>query len=349
MTMSPAFPHHAWSRAVVMGLALAVSGVAWGRATLWPTHPYGGPELDRWVRESFALHNIPRHRDFYVGFESAWQKSSGESLPAWIARTRTALAQVRGESRARREARLVLALEEAHRHLKRAIPRFSLDRGFEFALTHRLGERQCFLQSVLLDSILHGAGIRSGTVMVYRNPQGAESNLGHACNLVKVGDHRFVLIDASHSAAKILHQGLYLRVAGEYRFVRPREANGVIVGWQFESGDALRPAHSINPLDRDYLDSMFDYYRGERVPEGLLSAKPTAAGLRQSIDFLSASVRHSGHNPLAMFQLARAHSKAGQHDAAREHAARAIAIYRRGGFTPGSVTAFAASIPTTRR
>ena len=42
----------------------------------------------------------------------------------------------------------------SHKLTKTIIPRFSLDRGFEFANVVRYGERQCFLQSVLIASLV---------------------------------------------------------------------------------------------------------------------------------------------------------------------------------------------------
>jgi hypothetical protein len=96
--------------------------------------------------------------------------------------------------RARAERDLAAFL---HGAVKRAIPRFSLDRGFEFANVVRTGERQCFLQSVLLSACLRRAGIDAGALMVWANGRGQVSNLGHAVAFARLADGRILLVDAS--------------------------------------------------------------------------------------------------------------------------------------------------------
>jgi hypothetical protein len=61
---------------------------------------------------------------------------------------------------------------DLHKSIKSRIPRFSLDRGFEFRHTVGRGERQCFLQSVVIASLLQRAGIPAGVAMVFATKRG---------------------------------------------------------------------------------------------------------------------------------------------------------------------------------
>ena len=61
----------------------------------------------------------------------------------------------------------------------------------------RSGQRQCFLQSVLIAGLLQRMGISAGVAMVYRNPRGEESNNGHAVTLVKLPDGDDLVADAA--------------------------------------------------------------------------------------------------------------------------------------------------------
>src|SRR4029079_16762051 len=73
-----------------------------------------------------------------------------------------------------------------HRIIKKVIPKFSLQHGFEFYQAKDLGERQCFLQSVLVSGLLQRAGIDSGVVMVYKNIAGEATNNGHAVAVARL-------------------------------------------------------------------------------------------------------------------------------------------------------------------
>lgn len=311
-------------------------------AQSWPDYGYAGQTFDGFVRESFQVVGKGKPADFYAYMERGFRRETRGGVTAWINLKRGELSA----STDKPTTRLAIA-SEAHRLIKRVIPKFSLDRGFEFAYTTNLGERQCFLQSVLLDSLLHRIGMESGTVMVYRNPKGAASNLGHACNLVRLSSDRAVLIDCSHAEAVISHQGLFLRVNGKYTFVRPQYQNRQIVAfWPAAGGGSIGPSVAA-PLTIPYLGSMFDYYRGERVPNGLIAPNGTPEALAESVRHLERSVRRSDQNPLALFQLARAYARQGRKGQAQLRLDQAVKVYRAAGFTPDSVKAFQKTLAET--
>ena len=117
------------------------------------------------------------------------------------------------------------------------LPKFSLDRGFEFH--HAVGnrERQCFLQSVLMAGLLQRMGAEAGVVMIFKSQLGQTSNLGHAAVVLKLSSGRDVIVDASDPTPFIPHQGVFARVSG-YRFLTPVYAmdSPQIVSYRVMSG-----------------------------------------------------------------------------------------------------------------
>ena len=297
----------------------------------WPKYELGGATFDGFVQESFQVVGKGKPADFYAFIEKGIQASQSSSWTAWINLKRGELS-ASTDKRATREA----IAAELHRIIKRVIPKFSLDRGFEFAYTTTLGERQCFLQSVLIGSILQRVGIETGTVMVYRNPKGETSNLGHACNLVRFDETTSALVDASDPTPFNNHQGIFLRVKGKYQFIRPQFSGAHIASFWTSKGSS-EPLSAVQPLPLEYINSMFDYYRAERTPSGLLAAKPSVDGMKRSVMFLERSVRRSSQNPLAVYQLARAYlmqDRIGQAELRLRHAVR---LYRSAGWEPGTL------------
>ncbi len=310
---------------------LALSPVAFGQT--WPEFEYGGEQFDGFVRESFRYTKSPKPASsLYTFLETGAKSHSGYEWTPWINSKRGELS-VSTSKPATREA----IAAELHALVKKAVPMFSLERGFEFAYMASSGERQCFSQSVLIASILHRIGIEAGVVMVYRNPKGETSNLGHACTLVKFDNDRAAIIDASHHTPFAPHQGLFLRVAGKYQFLKP-QFGGSSFGavWPASSGDA-QTISRLAPLPVDYILSMFDYYRGERMPNGILALKPTRTGLSQSAALLERSVRLCPQNPLAVIQLANCYAKQGRIGQAKLRLNHAERLYSLGGWSPGSV------------
>ncbi len=312
-------------------LFLALSPVAFGQA--WPEYEYGGEQFDSFVRDSYRHTKAPKPVSSLYAFLDAGAKThSGYEWTPWINSKRGELS-VSTSKPATREA----IAAELHALVKKAVPKFSLERGFEFAHMASGGERQCFSQSVLIASILHRIGIEAGVVMVYRNPKGETSNLGHACTLVKFDNDRAAIIDASHPTPFALHQGLFLRVAGKYQFLKPQFSGASFgVAWPASGGDA-QTISRLTPLPLDYIRSMFDYYRGERTTNGILAPKPTRTGLSKSAALLERSVRLCPQNPLAVIQLANCYAKQGRTGQAKLRLKHAERLYSLGGWSPGSV------------
>jgi hypothetical protein len=222
-----------------------------------------------------------------------------------------------------------------HRMVKSTIPRFSLDRGFEFCSVVRYGERQCFLQAVLIAGLLQRSGVRAGVAMVYRNLHGQETNNGHAVTLVRLSDGRDLIVDASDPEPFARQQGLYVR-AGGYRYVDPvyEGRTGRIASYRTvpEKGK-LSPAQ-VRTLDLAFIRSQFWYYRGERREGGLLSRAKTPAGLAAAAADLRKSVSLCPRNPLAVYMLGRVYHAQGKAEEAHRLFERAHRLYAAAGWVP---------------
>ncbi|HEY3268025.1 MAG TPA: hypothetical protein VGM37_13955 [Armatimonadota bacterium] len=226
---------------------------------------------------------------------------------------------------------------DLHHWEKRAIPRFSLDRGFEFSSVVDRGERQCLLQSVLLAALLQKSGSDAGAVMVFRNGAGEESNIGHVVTLLKLSNGRDVLTDASHKEPFVRYTGLFARVRGfGYRFVEPIFASGTqdIVAYRLVATGRRTPLSSVRGLDTAYLRSQFAYYRGERTPGGILSGRPTSVGLEVQAKRLRESLAQCSANPISTYLLGRVCLKMGRLSEAYSLLDRACRLYREAGWVP---------------
>lgn len=262
-----------------------------------------------------------------------------EGLAVWLEREKRRLAAERDpQAQAHQEIELARRLFAL---VKKIIPRFSFDRGFEFAFASRVGERQCLLQSVLVASFLQRAGVVAGAVMVWRSESGEVSNNGHAVTLLRRTDGRDRIVDvSSHHEPFVRHRGLFLAAApGEYRFVVPEYVGKTadIRGYRMATGEGtLLPPPRLRLLDTAFLRSQFDYYRGEQTPGGLLSAPPTSAGLHRAAERLAASVRLCPANPLAVYMFGRALARTGDRAGAQRRFEEAWRLYRRFGWVPES-------------
>ena len=130
---------------------------------------------------------------FMPWLEKAYAKAFSEPLEAALARQKEPLAAARW----------------AFTLVKRLLPHFSLEEGYEFAYAALKGERQCLLQSVLVQGLLEQAGFRAGVYMVWRNPEGKESNLGHAVAVLRL-EGRNYLVDPSEPEPFARHLGLFV-------------------------------------------------------------------------------------------------------------------------------------------
>ncbi|WP_018465988.1 tetratricopeptide repeat protein [Calidithermus timidus] len=315
-----------------------------GGAVLWaagnaqqatfPQYPYHSSAFGRFLEDSYALAPAPKPKPFRGWLEAAYQAHDHEHLEQ-------ALTHRRARLEATRDPRKRAALEEAtaiwlHRVVKTLIPRFSLERGFEFFNAVRFGERQCLLQSVLIAGLLQGVGLEAGVVMVWKNPEGKESNLGHAVALLRGSDGQDRLVDASDPTPFMRHPGLYLwdRGARDYRFVEAHfGALGAIRGYTRMADGKPLPLGLAQPLDVAFLRSQFDYYRGERAPGGFIGPS-TPAGLEASARFLERATARQPRNPLAVYGLGYVYRKQGRLEAARKQFQMAYQLYLAQGHVP---------------
>lgn len=286
------------------------------------------------IADSYALAPVPRPQPFRGWLEAAYRQQHPETLAGALARHRAQL-----ESFTDLQEKLALQKATAawlHQTIKALIPRFSLERGFEFANAVAYGERQCLLQSVLIAGLLQEVGLEAGVVMVWKNPEGKVSNLGHAVTLLRLADGRDLLVDASDPTPFMRHQGLYLwdSAAQDYRFVEPQYAPDATILGYVRKGDGLplRP-RDTRPLEVAFLRSQFDFYRGERAPEGFMGPS-TPQGLAASVRFLERATRQQPRNPLAVYVLGHVYRKQGRLEEARTQYQRGYQLYRKQGLIP---------------
>ena len=324
-------------------LTALLGGLAWGFAprakAADPSDPslayrYRSANFGGFVADSYVLAPEPKPRPFRDWLEDAYREQHPETLNQALARHR---AQLQTFTDLREKA----ALERAtaawlHKTVKTLIPKFSLERGYEFASAVRHGERQCLLQSVLIAGLLQEAGLDAGVVMVWQNQEGKISNLGHAVALLRLSEGKDLLVDASDPTPFMRHRGLYLwdLAARDYRFVEACYApDDTILGYA-RKGDGGRLApRQTRPLDVAFLHSQFDFYRGERAPGGLLGPS-TPTGLAASARFLERAARQQPRNPLAVYALGHVYRKQNRLEAARAQYRRGHRLYLRQGFLP---------------
>lgn len=306
----------------------------------WPSYAYGSPAFAAFVDDSYDVAKRGRSQDFFDWMDREFDAAAGNDIESFAAAARNRMQGAR--SPAARTVQEVQTAREVHRLVKRAIPRFSLDRGFEFHQTEALGERQCFLQSVLIAGLLQACGVEAGVVMVYLNEKGDSTNNGHAVTLLRLASGNELVVDASEPRPFATHRGLFVATGSEppYRYVRPTYASGdvpfMVAGTAEGPGGRLPPS-ALRPVDIGFLRSQFDYYRGERAPGGILAKPPTSKGLAQSAKFLERSVRECGQNPLAVYMLGTVYEALGDLPRARERLQFAKGLYEADGWVPAGV------------
>ena len=299
-------------------------------------YPYHSARFDRLIYESYGGSVSAATHEFYEWMDKAYARSPETrrlTLASFLQHERHKLSLSTKESqRAKAEAELSAWV---HRFVKSAIPKFSLDRGFEFRNVVRYGERQCFLQSVLAAGLLQRMDVEAGVVMVYRSTCGEESNNGHAVTLVKLSNGRDIILDASDPEPFARQMGLFAR-RSDYVYVNPVYAGQSprILCYKTSTGSIRIPTSRLRTMDYDFIRSQFYYYRGERVPGGLLAANKTSSGLAAATRNLRTSVSLCPKNPLAVYMLGRAYLCQGDIDQARMQLERANGLYERFGWVP---------------
>ncbi len=223
------------------------------------------------------------------------------------------------------------------RVIKRLLPRFSLEEGYEFAYAALKGERQCLLQAVLVQGMLSSMGLASGVYMVYENPEGKRSNLGHAVAVLRLGGRDY-LVDPSEPTPFPKHRGLFVATPRGLRFAEPQYApDGAILSYRTKEG-TLTP-DQVAPLPFPYVRSQFFYYRGEQAKGGVFRGPSTPKGLARSEAMLRKAVALAPGNPLAQYVLGLTLRKEGRLGEARAALERARGLYQVAGFVPPGVEA----------
>jgi len=304
-------------------------------------YPYGGDAFRMFVQDSYSLApSTPPFEDWlkdaYANGTFKFPDKADGSLDEYIDWKHGQLESITDvEQRATAEKGLG---GDIFRLVKATIPKFSLDRGFEFTNVVSRGERQCLLQSVLVAGLLQKAGVDAGTVMVYLNERSEESNNGHAVTLVKLANGKDVLVDCSDPQPYAHQVGLFVTdaTAGTYRYVKPQyDVNDNIAGYDTDKGDPIEAMRAIRPLDNDFIRSQFEYYRGERAPGGWSAeAARTTAGLQDTATHLRASIAYCPNNPLPVYLLGRVLWRLGDQTTARTNYATALKLYQTYGYVP---------------
>ena len=306
--------------------------------------PYGGETFTSFITTSYKEAGATPPQDFYAWMDAAYIKSGvrfkGKEAYTTLKPLLAALKQQRAQT-TDPEGRALLEKQTAgflHAMIKKSIPKFSLDRGFEFFEAVERGERQCFLQSVLASGMLQAAGMDGGVVMVARNEKGQATNNGHAVALVNLSNGHDALVDISHHKPFIRQQGLMARDSktGSYRYVEPQYAaqGDQIVAYKAMGNDKTFTPAGISGLNNAFLRSQFDYYRGERAPGGFFAAKKTSDGLVESAQYLEKATREDPSNPLAVYALGRVYLRLNKPAEARKQILTAYRLYDTFGFVP---------------
>jgi len=303
-------------------------------------YPYSSPQFTRFVEESYAQAASGSADDFYPWLEQAYASCSQRypehealSLRDLLDLKRQELDDIPDpEKRAAEEMRFGAWL---HRMVKTVIPRFSLERGFEFYNTVRRGERQCFLQAVLIAGLLQSADVYAGVAMVSKNIKGLAINNAHAVTLVKLANGKDIIVDASDPEPFARQKGLFVRIR-DYRYVEPSfEPGSSTIPFYRNAADGQKVGtRSVRTLDYDFLRSQFAYYRGERARGGILAAAKTTEGLDDSARFFRTSIELAPGNPLSVYMLGRVYLAQGETHQANVQFNQAYRLYSRFGYVP---------------
>jgi hypothetical protein len=299
---------------------------------------YESPQFTSFVSDSYKVKGSGSPNDFYGWFDTGFAQLNGATPTNFLAAEKKKIGGLTDPNE--KEAAEVALASTIHHSIKKVIPKFSLQHGFEFYQAKDLGERQCFLQSVLVCGLLQKAGVDAGVVMVYKNIAGQATNNGHAVAVARLSNGKDVLVDCSDPEPFVEHQGLFMRDGeNDYIYVNPQyEASGGIISAYRQEGTQkdLSP-RSLSTLDIPFINSQFDYYRGERVQGGFFETPTTREGLSQSAVFLKKSIKENPKNPLAVYMLGHIYQKLGKSDAGMSQYLAARDLYADDGWVPQGV------------
>ena len=300
--------------------------------------PYESEQFTKFVSDSYKVKGSGSPSDFYDWFDAGFNQLIGSKPLDYLTAEKAKIAAIHDPAaKAEEEQNLGISI---HRAVKKVIPKFSLQHGFEFYQAKDLGERQCFLQSVLVCGLLQKAGVDAGVVMVYKNITGQATNNGHAVAVERLSNGKDVLVDCSDPTANVQHQGLFMRDGeNDYIYVNPQydNANNQITSYRQEATTEDITPHTLSTLDIPFINSQFDYYRGERTQGGFFETPTTKAGLEQSAVYLKKSIQENPKNPLAVYMLGHIYEKLGRTDAGMSQYLAARDLYQRDGWIPQGV------------
>ncbi|TSA87827.1 hypothetical protein FNU79_00810 [Deinococcus detaillensis] len=305
-------------------------------------YAYGSPAFNALTQDSYAVRAL-KTPDFSTWLEGKYAAanfplSGGKTLMAGLAARKAAIAAASGDQR---DQLAQDTAQWAHTFIKKILPNFSLERGYEFAYAVSSGQRQCLLQSLLISALLQQTGLDAGAVMVWQNDKGQESNLGHVVALVRLPSGKAALLDdASDPKPFMTHQGLLMRDGDAYRFVHPVYDGEKITGFKRADTQKSMALALARPLDLAYLKSQINYYRGERSDGGFMGAggnyggKSTQTGLAQSAKFLQQAISDDSQNALATYVLGLVQRKLGQNAQAKANILAGVKLYQAQGHLP---------------
>lgn len=305
-------------------------------------YAYGSSAFNQLIQDSSTAVNASGVRAFPEWFARAFQNTPSAALPGHAGLTLEVALKVRtSELKAQSNTAKRVQLERdtaawLHKAVKASIPKFSLERGYEFVYTVKNGERQCLLQSVLISSLMQKMGLNAGIAMVWKNEKGSATNLSHVVTVLNLSDGHQIQVDASDPTPFAGHQGLFMwdAPAKGYRFLEtvfgPQHT---ITAYKEMSGKTL-DLKLVNLLPYNYVRSQFYYYRGERTPGGFADTHKTDAGQQNSIRFLEKAIEYAPENPLAQYVLGRVYARQGRAEVAKNQLEQGYKLYLGSGFVP---------------
>lgn len=327
-------------------------------------YPYKSPVLNKFINDSFVETNTQeKPEDFYYFFDSSYSsviflcdfdfaKIPDTNIPDFIYWAKDYIKQSKEIPIHEKSSsfnslnktdvspavkRKIQVMKVVHKLIKTMIPRFSLERGYEFAYVIKYGERQCFLQSILISSIFQSIGLDCGVVMVYKNKIGVESNNGHAVVLVHLEKGMDIVVDASEKDAFDTHQGLFCLTKDGYRYLSPVYDNYEITAFKYASDAREISTEDVMPLDITFLESQFDVYRGEWIKGALHDSKKTKEGLEKALFYFNRSVKTCPQNTLSLYFLARTYEELNEKELAVKYFKEAYELCMQYGWVPGNL------------
>ena len=268
----------------------------------------GGAWFDTFLQDSIANTNTSSTSEFYAWLNS---KLLTLKIPA-------GLQDKSLDSETRTSLEIALA-KELHSWIKKSLPRYSLVKGFELTNASLHSQRQCFLQAVLLNSILHGNKVKAAIAMVNVNEIGEETNNGHAIVIIKLSNGNDIILDGSEPRPFLRHQGLFICTPNGYLYAKPVYImNSYQISYYNSNiNSSTIPTSYVKSFDFNFLRSQFYYYRGEQVKNGSIADKPTKKGLAASESYLKTAYQYCPANPLVSYLLAKTYTILGDENAAK--------------------------------